>query len=49
MITGEEYTEEELVLKRYIKNVSYANPTENINIPMEFNGIDLQKYFFLLV
>ncbi len=49
LITGQTYTEEELsALKHYIKNVSYANPTTNITIPSTFDGIDLQKYFFVI-
>ncbi len=49
LLTGEPYNEQELkVLKRYIKNVSYSNPAENITIPMEFDGTDLQKYFLVL-
>ena len=49
MLSGEKFTEEELhLLKRYIKHVSYANCAENITVPAEFDGIDLQKYFLLL-
>lgn len=49
LITGDAYTDQELsALKHYIKNVSYANPTTNITIPATFEGIDLQKYFFVI-
>ncbi|MGP1514609.1 MAG: DUF3822 family protein [Bacteroidales bacterium] len=49
MITGDKYSQEEIyLLRRYIKHVYYANPSENILVPMEFDGIDLQKYFFVL-
>lgn len=49
MLTGNSYSNEELLLlKRYVKNVVYANCSENIKVPIEFDGIDLQKYFLLL-
>lgn len=49
LITGMEYSTEELaLLKRYVKHVSFANPTENISVSMEFDSLDLQKYFLVL-
>ncbi|MBR1626630.1 MAG: DUF3822 family protein [Bacteroidales bacterium] len=49
MITGDEYEQSELnILRRYIKNVSYANPSENIIVPNEFGDLDLQKYFLVI-
>ncbi|MBP3253163.1 MAG: DUF3822 family protein [Bacteroidales bacterium] len=49
LITGEKYDQTELtLLKRYVKHVSYANCAENISVPTEFDGMDLQKYFLLL-
>jgi hypothetical protein len=49
LLTGERYTDEELLLfRKYVKNVSYANCLENIEVGIEFDGIDLQKYFLVL-
>lgn len=49
LLSGEKYSDEELlVLRKYVKNVTYANCSENINIGVEFDGIDLQKYFLVL-
>jgi len=50
LITGEDYTaEEKQTLRRYIKDVSFANPMENIKVGYEFDGVDLQRYFLTLV
>ncbi len=49
MLTGDAYSEEELhLLKRYIKHVVYANCTENVKVPLEFDGVDLQRHFLTL-
>ncbi len=50
LITGQEYTmEEKQALRKYIKNVSYSNPTENVKVGYEFEGMNLQNYFLTLV
>lgn len=50
LITGEDYTlKEKQTLKKYIKDVSFANPMENIKVGYEFDGVNLQKYFLTLV
>ncbi len=49
LLTGEAYSQEELqMLRRYVKDVSYANPMENIRVGMEFDEIDLQNYFLVI-
>ncbi len=49
LLTGDTYTPEELqILRRYVKDVSYANPMENIRVGMEFDEIDLQNYFLVI-
>ncbi|MBQ9313111.1 MAG: DUF3822 family protein [Bacteroidales bacterium] len=49
LLTGEAYTKEEQdILQKFVKEVSYANPTENIVLSEEFSNIDLQKYFMVL-
>lgn len=50
LITGDEFSvNEKQILRKYIKNVSYANPMEGIRVGAEFNALDLQKYFLTLV
>ena len=50
LITGDEFsTSEKQILRKYIKDVSYANPMENIRVGYEFDTVDLQKYFLTLV
>lgn len=50
LITGDEFSfEEKQTLRKYIKDVSYANPMENIRVGLEFDNFDLQKYFLTLV
>lgn len=50
LITGKEFShEEKQILRKYIKEVSYANPMENIKVGYEFESINLQKYFLTLV
>ncbi|MDR0972278.1 MAG: DUF3822 family protein [Bacteroidales bacterium] len=50
LITGQDFTmEEKHDLKKYIKNVSYTNTKESINISNEFDGINIQNYFLSLV
>lgn len=49
LLTGDTYAAEELqLLRRYVKDVSYANPMENIRVGMEFDEIDLQNYFLVI-
>lgn len=49
LITGEKYSsDEQQLLSRYVKNVSYANPMESLRVGVEFDGIDLQRYFLVL-
>jgi hypothetical protein len=49
LITGSSYTlEEKQMLSKFIKNVSYANPMETIKVGIEFDGLDIQKYFLVL-
>ncbi|MCI7465889.1 MAG: DUF3822 family protein [Bacteroidales bacterium] len=49
LITGDNYTEAELqMLRRYVKDVSYANPMENIRVGVEFDEVNLQNYFLVL-
>jgi|GEM_PF-1082116 hypothetical protein len=49
LITGQKYSvEEQQLLSRYIKNVAYANPMESLRVGIEFDGIDLQRYFLVL-
>lgn len=49
LLTGEAYTEEEQrLLKKFVREVSYANCAENIVLSEEFKDIDLQKYFMVL-
>lgn len=40
--------EESTLLRRYIREVSYANCSENIIVGEEFRQADLQKYFMVL-
>jgi hypothetical protein len=50
LLTGEQYTnEEKLVIRQHIKNISYANPMENIKVGFEFDSIDLQRYILVLI
>ncbi|MDD2530158.1 MAG: DUF3822 family protein [Bacteroidales bacterium] len=50
LITGQEYTfEEKQSLRKYIKNVSYSNPMEDVRVGYELDGLNLQKYFLTLV
>ncbi len=50
LITGQEYSnDEKQILRKYIKNVSYANPMEDVKVGLEFDGINLQNYFLTLV
>ncbi|MCF0209897.1 MAG: DUF3822 family protein [Bacteroidales bacterium] len=49
LLTGCEYTEEEQrLLKKFVREVSYANCGENIVLSEEFKSIDIQKYFMVL-
>jgi hypothetical protein len=49
LLTGDKYIDEELLLfKKYVKDVTYANCIEDIDVGIEFDGIDLQKYFLVL-
>jgi len=48
-LTGDDYEREELqMLRRYVKDVSYANPMENIKAGMEFDEVNLQNYFLVI-
>ncbi len=50
LVTGQEYSnDEKQILRKYIKNVSYANPMEDVKVGLEFDGINLQNYFLTLV
>lgn len=49
LLTGDDYEREELqMLRRYVKDVSYANPMENIKAGMEFDEVNLQNYFLVI-
>ncbi|MDR0790458.1 MAG: DUF3822 family protein [Bacteroidales bacterium] len=49
VITGDQYSNEEFdTLCQYVRNVSFANPLENVKVGFEFDGVDLQQYFLLL-
>jgi hypothetical protein len=49
LLTGENYEKEELtLLRKYIKDVSFANPMENIKVDCEFDSINLQNYFLVI-
>ena len=49
LLTGENYEKEELtLLRKYIKDVSFANPMENIKVGCEFDSINLQNYFLVI-
>ncbi len=49
LLTGDNYEGEELMLlRRYIKDVLYANPMENIKVGMDFDEVNLQNYFLVI-
>ncbi len=49
LLTGENYDKEELqMLRRYVKDVAYANPMENIRAGIEFDEVNLQNYFLVI-
>ncbi|MBO7277528.1 MAG: DUF3822 family protein [Bacteroidales bacterium] len=49
LLTGADYTKEELtLLRKYIKDVSFSNPMENIKVGCEFDSINLQNYFLVI-
>lgn len=49
LLTGDGYADDELnLLRKYVRDVSYANPMENIKVGCEFDGLDLQSYFLVL-
>jgi hypothetical protein len=49
LLTGDEYKKEELLLlRRYVKDVLYANPMENIKVGMDFDEVNLQNYFLVI-
>ena len=49
LLTGDDYEHEELqMLKRYVKDLAYANPMENIKAGIEFDNVNLQNYFLVI-
>lgn len=49
LLTGENYEKEELtLLRKYIKDVSFSNPMENIRVGCEFDSVNLQNYFLVI-
>ena len=49
LLTGENYDKEELtLLRKYIKDVSFSNPMENIRVGCEFDSVNLQNYFLVI-
>lgn len=50
LLTGDNYDAEQLkMIRRYVKDVAYANPMENIKVGMEFDEVNLQNYFLVIV
>jgi hypothetical protein len=48
-LTGDNYDAEQLkMIRRYVKDVAYANPMENIKVGMEFDEVNLQNYFLVI-
>ena len=49
LLTGDNYDAEQLkMIRRYVKDVAYANPMENIKVGMEFDEVNLQNYFLVI-
>lgn len=49
LLTGDDYDAEQIkMIRRYVKDVAYSNPMENIKVGMEFDEVNLQNYFLVI-